>query len=67
MSEPNPGGPLLLRSKDAAELLQISERQLWTLTRMGKIPAVFFGRCKRYDLRDLVAFVDRLKNQERQP
>lgn len=52
---------LLLKSPQAAAVLQISERKLWELTDEGKIPAVWIGRSKRYDRRDLVAYIDRLK------
>lgn len=38
----------LLTSRQTAELLAISERTLWTLTRDGTIPAVRLGRSVRY-------------------
>lgn len=49
---------LLLSSRDAARLLAVSERTLYTLTQQGRIPCVRIGqRCIRYDRRDLEAFV----------
>ena len=38
----------LLKVREAASLLSISERQLWQLTKDGKIPAVRLGNCVRY-------------------
>ncbi len=51
--------PLLICSSDAAKLLSISEKNLWTLTKQGIIPAVRIGvRSIRYSvvvLQDLIA------------
>jgi hypothetical protein len=59
---------LLLSSSDAARALSISPRMLWALTRpRGPIPVIRLGgrgataRALRYDLRDLVAWIDSLK------
>lgn len=49
---------MLLRTSEAAELLAISERQLYTLTRSGSLPCVRIGRLVRYSpdaLRDWIA------------
>jgi len=54
---------LLLKPKDAAEMLQISERKLWALTDEGAITALWIGRAKRYDLRDLISYIDGLKTK----
>ena len=41
---------VLLKSREAAARLSISERQLWAMTRpRGQIPAVRIGNCVRYD------------------
>lgn len=40
--------PLALRAKDAARALGIGERQLWSLTKAGKIPCVRIGRTTTY-------------------
>jgi excisionase family DNA binding protein len=53
--------PLLLRPREAARFLAISERTLWELTRRGEILCVRLGRAVRYDRRDLLAAVERLK------
>lgn len=53
---------LLLSARDAARLLAVSERTLYTLTREGRIQSVKIGaRCVRYDRRDLEAFVEECK------
>jgi excisionase family DNA binding protein len=55
------GGVLLLKSREAAKTLCISERKLWELTRKGKIPHVRIDRAVRYDTRDLQAWVETMK------
>jgi excisionase family DNA binding protein len=57
--------PLLVNARDAARLLAISERTLWSLTAAGDIPVIRIGRAVRYDPRDLQAWIDRSK--QRQP
>jgi excisionase family DNA binding protein len=39
---------MLLRRRDAADVLGISERKIWSLTASGEIPHVRIGRCVRY-------------------
>jgi len=48
---------LLISPKDAAKLMCISERTLWTLTATGKLPCVKIGKIKRYAVRDLNIFI----------
>ena len=48
---------LLICSRDAAKLLSISERTLWTLVQRGEIAVVRIGTCKRYSLEALRAFI----------
>lgn len=50
--------PLLLTASDAAGRLSISPRTLWTLTDRGEMPVVRIGRAVRYDVRDLIAWID---------
>lgn len=51
---------LLLTTKQAAELLSISERTLWTLTNAGEVPCVHPAkRCVRYARHDLEDFIRR--------
>ena len=52
---------LLVPPREAARLLSISERTLWTFTKRGAIPAVKIGRAVRYDQADLRAFVEQSK------
>jgi excisionase family DNA binding protein len=54
--EATPTG-LLVRSREAARMLAISERKLWELTNRKLIRAVRIGRAVRYDVRDLEAFI----------
>ena len=51
-------GQLLLMPKEAARLLGISPRKLWGLTASGEIPHVRIGRCLRYSVDDLEAFIE---------
>ena len=55
----------LLKPADAAQLLAISERTLWTLTKEGKIPCVRLGRSVRYSVEDLRQTLRSLQNQVR--
>jgi excisionase family DNA binding protein len=48
---------LLIREKEAARLLQISNRAMWALAASGAIPFVKIGRSKRYDPDDLRAYI----------
>ena len=47
----------LMKIKQAAEYLCISERKLWDLQKSGRIPAVRIGRAVRFDRDDLDAFI----------
>lgn len=48
----------LLRPREAAEALAISERALWSLTAGKEMPCVRIGRSVRYLPADLAAFVE---------
>ena len=54
--------PGLLRSDEAARLLAISPRKLWTLADDGEIPVVRIGRSVRYDPADLQDYIERQKH-----
>jgi predicted site-specific integrase-resolvase len=59
-------GPLLLKPRDAARALAVSERTLWGLVKSGEIPCLRIpGRGKaraiRYDVRDLLGWIERVK------
>ncbi|MBK8099846.1 MAG: helix-turn-helix domain-containing protein [Planctomycetes bacterium] len=60
-TESVPTRTTLLRPREAAELLAISPRLLWSLTQQGAVRAVRFGRTVRYDLTDLLAWIERQK------
>jgi excisionase family DNA binding protein len=52
---------LLLKPKEAAAMLGVSERTLWTLTEDGEIPCIRIGKTqkhKRYAPADLAAWVE---------
>ena len=53
--------PLLLTPKEAAKSLKICERHLRSLKKGRKIPYVPIGGCVRYDVRDLLAYIDQQK------
>jgi excisionase family DNA binding protein len=57
---PKPPGlqPLLVDAREAARLLSISERTLWTLTDQGELPRVKIGRSVRYSVRDLERYIE---------
>jgi excisionase family DNA binding protein len=57
--------PLLLTARQAAKLLNISERTLYARTADGSIAVVRIGnRGIRYDPADLRAWIERAKNSE---
>jgi excisionase family DNA binding protein len=56
--EPGRFGPLLKR-KEAAEYLGISERHLWTITDRGDLPRITLDSAVRYSQADLDAYIDR--------
>ena len=56
--------PMLLTVRQAAKVLSISERTLWTLTANGEIQAVRFGRSVRYDPADLRQWIETKKTSQ---
>lgn len=58
---------LLLKPKQAAQVLSIGERTLWSLTDTGEIPAVYIGNSKRYRLSDLAAWVAKQPTGKAEP
>ncbi|MFG0328577.1 MAG: helix-turn-helix domain-containing protein [Phycisphaerales bacterium] len=56
--------PRLVTYQQAADLLQVSDRTVWTLVDRGEIRAVRFGRAVRIDVRDLDDFIRRSKQGE---
>ncbi len=51
----------LLRVKEAARFLAISERTLYTLTQRKKIPVIKFRGNVRYSLTDLEIFIQQAR------
>lgn len=54
----------LLRPREAAQWLKISERSLWTFTQRGELAAIRIGRSVRYAVSDLIAFVESRRRRE---
>lgn len=59
MDQPNES--LLLKVDEAARRLTVSPRTLWQLTQDGKIRCVRINRLVRYDLQDLLAYIEQQK------
>lgn len=63
MNTRNPA-PLLLSPREAARLLSVSERKLWSLTHVERaIPFIKCGRLTRYAVADLQAWIARQRRQ----
>ncbi len=58
-----PPDKLLVSSREAAKLLSISERSLWTLTKTGQIACVRIGTAKRYAIAELERFITSAQTQ----
>ena len=52
----------MMKSREAANYLAISERKLWELTKNDRIPVVRIDRSVRYDKADLDEFIQQCKN-----
>jgi excisionase family DNA binding protein len=50
---------LAFTPREAAAMIAVSPRTLWSLTRSGEVRARKVGRLVRYYLPDLVAFMER--------
>jgi excisionase family DNA binding protein len=57
--------PSLLRAKEAAQFLAISERSLWALTQAGDIQSTRIGRSVRYAPAALADFIERQSTGKR--
>jgi excisionase family DNA binding protein len=51
----------LLTYREAAKVLGVTPRTVWTLVQARTLPAVRFGRSVRFDPADLRRFIDRAK------
>ncbi len=56
--------PLLISGREAAKLLSVCERTLYTLTKAGEIPAVRIGRAVRYSMDDLKEWIRRASEKK---
>ena len=52
---------IMVSPKEAAELLSISPRKLWTLTNQGHIPIIRLGGLVRYSVESLRVYVESLQ------
>ena len=55
----------LLRTKEAAVYLAISDRKLWELTNTGELPHLRIGRSVRYCPEDLEQWITEQREKER--
>jgi excisionase family DNA binding protein len=55
---------LLVSAREAARLLSLSERTLYSLTKAGQFPVVRVGRSVRYRVADLQAWIERMAEKE---
>lgn len=64
---PLPAEPrrLLLKPSEAATVLALSPRKLWSLTNAGEIRCVRIGRSVRYALADLQSWIEASTSQQR--
>lgn len=53
---------LLVDAREAAKVLALSPRKLWSLTAGGEVPCVRIGRMVRYDPVDLRAWIEAQKS-----
>lgn len=60
MPQPNPfdtSHRVLLTPRQAAAMLNVSERKLWSLGDSGRIPRVLIDRSVRFDIADVQKFI----------
>ena len=55
--------PLLVNAAEAARLLAVSERTLWSMTASGEVPYVRVRRALRYSPADLSAWIEARKHR----
>jgi excisionase family DNA binding protein len=59
--------PLLVDSREAARLLGVSERTLWTLKDSGQVRAINIGRSVRYPVSELERYIRRQLDAQAPP
>ena len=64
----NAGKPgQLLTARQVAELMQISERSVWSLTNSGSLAAIRIGRLVRYSPADVQSWIERRRRPAAAP
>jgi excisionase family DNA binding protein len=56
--------PLLIGYREAARLLGVSDRTIFSLAKQGQIPAVRIGRAVRFDPADLRTWIEKAKTSD---
>ena len=56
--------PMLLTARQAAKVLSISERTLFSVTKSGELPAVRIGRSVRYSVDALREYIRRSSEEK---
>jgi len=61
--ETKPHAPIriLMDLRETAQALKLSDRTVWSLANTGELRSVRIGRSRRFDVRDVHAFVERKK------
>jgi len=54
---------LLLTAEEAAEVIGVGRTKVYELLRVGQIPSVRIGRCRRIPLRAVHDYVNRLTDE----
>lgn len=67
MTAINTTARLLVTEREAAEMLAISPRSLWSLAASNQIPRCKVGRSVRYSIEDLREFVDQQRTHASRP
>ena len=62
-TKPNAAIRILLDLKETAHALKLSDRTVWGLANTGELKSVRIGRSRRFDLRDVHAFIERKKQE----
>jgi excisionase family DNA binding protein len=64
VSQASSSPSLLVKPDEAAKLLAVSPRTLWSLTRDGVVPCVRFGKSVRYSMDTLRAVIAQRENRQ---
>ena len=67
MTRPTDFEPLLVTSRQAAAMLSVSERTLWSITASGRLPRIQLRRAVRYSVDDLRSYISAARIQADAP